>query len=63
MTVMTGVTTARVIAVTTSETTADMINAMTDVAKMTTTATTTTTKSGLHHHHLKEQPQWCVPVS
>jgi hypothetical protein len=49
--------------VTTSETIANMIGAMTDVAKMTTTATTTTTKSGLHHHHLKEQPQWCVPVS
>jgi hypothetical protein len=42
-----------VIVVTTSVTTAEMIDAMTDVAKTTTTATTTTAKSGLHRHHLK----------
>jgi hypothetical protein len=42
-----------VIAVTTSVTTDETINAMTDVAKTTTTATTTIEKSGLHHHRPK----------
>jgi hypothetical protein len=50
---MMGVMIARVIAVTTSVMTTEMIDVMTDVAKMTTTATTTTAKSGLHRQHLK----------
>jgi hypothetical protein len=41
------------IAVTTSAMIAEMIGAMTDVAKTTTTATTTIENNGLHHHHLK----------
>jgi hypothetical protein len=42
-----------VIVVTTSVTTDETIDAMTDVAKITTTAMTTIEKSGLHHHRPK----------
>jgi hypothetical protein len=52
-TAMTDMTIARVIAVTTSAATAEMIDAMIDVARMTTTATTTTARSGPHRHRLK----------
>jgi hypothetical protein len=41
------------IVMTTSVMIAEMIGAMTDVAKTTTTATTITAKSCLHRHHLK----------
>jgi hypothetical protein len=53
MTVTTGVTTARMIAVTTSAMITEMTGAMTNVAKTTTPSTTITAKNGLHHHHLK----------
>jgi hypothetical protein len=46
------VTTAKVITVTTSTLTAEMIGATTDVFRTTTTAATTTARSGLHLHHL-----------
>jgi hypothetical protein len=55
-TAMTGVTTARIVAVTTSAVTAEMIGAMIDVARMTTTATTIVARSNLDRHHLKGQP-------
>jgi hypothetical protein len=53
---MTGVMTARAIAVTTSTMTTEMIGAMIDVVGRTTTAMTTTTTRDPHHHHLKGQP-------
>jgi hypothetical protein len=43
----------RVITVTTSVVTAEMIGVMIDVVRTTTTATTTTTRSDLHRHQLK----------
>jgi hypothetical protein len=53
MTAVTGMTTARVITVTTREVTAEMIGVMIDVARTTTAATTTIARSDLHRHHLK----------
>jgi hypothetical protein len=48
-----GVMNARVITVTTSAVTAEMIGVMIGVARTTATATITTARSNSHHHHPK----------
>jgi hypothetical protein len=53
MTITAGVTTAGMVATTTSVMTGETIDVMIDVAKMTIIATTTIAKSGLYHHCLK----------